>query len=229
MSDQGMDMLVNQNRGGVISIIPIVGIVVTILLFYYAYKFYRDESKMSFVEKIKFLKRVVKIILVLFVSVLAIAMFMILFVILSSMSLGFAGPVTILLLAVVAMSGAMLYLYYLIYKEYKILINNFEQEIIFEDENVVALKNIAKFSMWILFVTLASSLVGYLATSLLTFLISNVTGLANTAINGELNANVFIHFIICIVLYILAAIFEKSVEIHKENKSIANSKEPEEQ
>lgn len=123
----------------------------------------------------------------------------------------------------------MLYLYYLIYKEYKILINNFEQEIIFEDENVVALKNIAKFSMWILFVTLASSLVGYLATSLLTFLISNVTGLANSAINGELNANVFIHFIICIVLYILAAIFEKSVEIYKENKSIANSKEPDEQ
>lgn len=226
MSDQGMDMLMNQNRGGVI---PIVGIVVTILIFYFAYKFHRDESKMSFIEKIKFLKRVVKIILVLFVSVLAIAMFMMLFVILSSMSLGFAGPVIILLLAVVAMSGAMLYLYYLIYKEYKILINNFEQEIIFEDENVVALKNIAKFSMWILFVTLASSLVGYLATSLLTFLISNVTGLANSAINGELNANVFIHFIICIVLYILAAIFEKSVEIYKENKSIANSKEPDEQ
>ena len=226
MSDQGMDMLMNQNRGGVI---PIVGIVVTILNFYFAYKFYRDESKMSFIEKIKFLKRVVKIILVLFVSVLAIAMFMMLFVILSSMSLGFAGPVIILLLAVVAMTGAMLYLYYLIYKEYKILINNFEQEIIFEDENVVALKNIAKFSMWILFVTLASSLVGYLATSLLTFLISNVTGLANSAINGELNANVFIHFIICIVLYILAAIFEKSVEIYKENKSIANSKEPDEQ
>lgn len=226
MSDQGMDMLMNQNRGGVI---PIVGIVVTILIFYFAYKFYRDESKMSFIEKIKFLKRVVKIILVLFVSALAIAMFMMLFVILSSMSLGFAGPVIILLLAVVAMTGAMLYLYYLIYKEYKILINNFEQEIIFEDENVVALKNIAKFSMWILFVTLASSLVGYLATSLLTFLISNVTGLANSAINGELNANVFIHFIICIVLYILAAIFEKSVEIYKENKSIANSKEPEEQ
>lgn len=226
MSDQGMDMLMNQNRGGVI---PIVGIVVTILIFYFAYKFYRDESKMSFIEKIKFLKRVVKIILVLFVSVLAIAMFMMLFVILPSMSLGFAGPVIILLLAVVAMTGAMLYLYYLIYKEYKILINNFEQEIIFEDENVVALKNIAKFSMWILFVTLASSLVGYLATSLLTFLISNVTGLANSAINGELNANVFIHFIICIVLYILAAIFEKSVEIYKENKSIANSKEPDEQ
>lgn len=226
MSDQGMDMLMNQNRGGVI---PIVGIVVTILIFYFAYKFYRDESKMSFIEKIKFLKRVVKIILVLFVSALAIAMFMMLFVILSSMSLGFAGPVIILLLAVVAMTGAMLYLYYLIYKEYKILINNFEQEIIFEDENVVALKNIAKFSMWILFVTLASSLVGYLATSLLTFLISNVTGLANSAINGELNANVFIHFIICIVLYILAAIFEKSVEIYKENKSIANSKEPDEQ
>ena len=218
MSDQGMDMLMNQNRGGVI---PIVGIIVTILIFYFAYKFYRDESKMSFIEKIKFLKRVVKIILVLFVSVLTIAMFMMLFVILSSMSLGFAGPVIILLLAVVAMSGAMLYLYYLIYKEYKILINNFEQEIIFEDENVVALKNIAKFSMWILFVTLA--------TSLLTFLISNVTGLANSAINGELNANVFIHFIICIVLYILAAIFEKSVEIYKENKSIANSKEPDEQ
>ena len=226
MSDQGMDMLMNQNRGGVI---PIVGIVVTILIFYFAYKFYRDESKMSFIEKIKFLKRVVKIILVLFVSVLAIAMFMMLFVILSSMSLGFAGPVIILLLAVVAMTGAMLYLYYLIYKEYKILINNFEQEIIFEDENVVALKNIAKFSMWILFVTLASSLVGYLATSLLTFLISNATGLANSAINGELNANVFIHFIICIGLYILAAIFEKSVEIYKENKSIANSKEPDEQ
>ena len=226
MSDQGMDMLMNQNRGGVI---PIVGIVVTILIFYFAYKFYRDESKMSFIEKIKFLKRVVKIILVLFVSVLAIAMFMMLFVILSSMSLGFAGPVIFLLLVVVAMTGAMLYLYYLIYKEYKILINNFEQEIIFEDENVVALKNIAKFSMWILFVTLSSSLVGYLATSLLTFLISNVTGLANSAINGELNANVFIHFIICIVLYILAAIFEKSVEIYKENKSIANSKEPEEQ
>lgn len=69
MSDQGMDMLMNQNRGGVI---PIVGIVVTILIFYFAYKFYRDESKMSFIEKIKFLKRVVKIILVLFVSVLAI-------------------------------------------------------------------------------------------------------------------------------------------------------------
>ena len=56
-----------------------------------------------------------------------------------------------------------------------------------------------------------------------------MTGLANSAINGELNANVFIHFIICIVLYILAAIFEKSVEIYKENKSIANSKEPDEQ
>lgn len=235
MNGQELDMVINQPSGTFmsISIVPIIGIIVTVLLFYFAYKFYRNESKMSFIEKIKFLKRVVKIVLVLFVSVIAIVMFIMLFVILSSMSFGFAGPVIILLLVALAMSGAMLYLYYLIYKEYKVLINNFEQEKIFEDENAVALKNIARVSMWLLFATLAMSLVGYLAASLLTYVISNVTGLANAAkninINGALNANTLIHFIICIVLYILAAVFEKSVEIYKENKSIASHKEPEEQ
>lgn len=205
--------------------VPIMGIIVTVLIFYFSYKFYRNDAKMSFKEKISFLKKLINFVLIVmgiavFISVLGMLVVGSGFLMMGIGLVGLLFTVTLL-----AMIGSVVYLYYLIYKQYKVLMNNFEQEIIFEDENVTAFKTISKVMMWILFLDLAYALIGYIASFIPIVIVMNGGYFDDMAtipnISVELNTSIFAYFIVCVVFNVFSVIFEKAVEIHKEKQMLS--------
>lgn len=204
---------------GAFILIPIIGILVTVLLFYFILKFYRNENKMTFPEKIRLLRKLVNIVIIIFIVSTCIVGLLLLLVGGTFSFMG-ASAGTLGILLGIAGAGIQIYFYYLIYKEYKVLINNFEQEKIFEDENVTAFKKIAKVSLWILLFHLAISLVTYVINLIMVagLYTGNIFMFNGIDINFTFDTTVLVYFIICVILNILSVVFARAVEIHKENQ-----------
>lgn len=209
-------------------IIPVISILLFALMLFLVLKFDRTEHKMSFIDKIKWLDKTLKLIVILYVGGLLLGLIVVIAVggifnasgILTQAHsfLGVSFAVVLLPFLI------QLYFYYLIYKEYKILINNLLVEKIFDQANVHALKKIAKVTIWILILNLVVyllemivSLLGMLAIIYLPSSLFTVMG-TDVNFNATLNADVLVYFVVCIMVNIFAEIMDKATAIYEENK-----------
>ncbi|MCI5774000.1 MAG: DUF2975 domain-containing protein [Erysipelotrichaceae bacterium] len=216
-----------QNYFDLMAFLPVIAIVLFIIMLYIVLKFDRGEAKMNFVTKIIFLDRSLKLILIFYLIGFVVGMAVILatsgllynsFGVIDNFPavLGVGSILTSVPLFI------QLYFYYLIYKEYKILINNLKQEIIFDQNNVKALKKIAKVMIWILILNLILYILSNCSILLVMLaMISNYGNLfmdMNIDINTILDINVLLYFVVCIIFNILAEVMAKATEIYEENQ-----------
>lgn len=212
----------------VMLIIPVISILLFALMLFFVLKFDRTEHKMNFVEKIKWLDKTLKLIVILYVGGLLLGLIVIIAVggiFNASGILAQAGSYLGTSFAVVLLPFLIqLYFYYLIYKEYKILINNLLVEKIFDQANVRALKKIAKVTIWILILNLSVYLLGMIVSLLgmlaIIYLPSSLFMVMGTDINfnATLKADVLVYFVVCIMVNIFAEIMDKATAIYEENK-----------
>lgn len=209
-------------------IIPVISILLFALMLFLVLKFDRTEHKMSFIDKIKWLDKTLKLIVILYVGGLLLGLIVVIAVggifnasgILTQAHSFLGASFAVVLLPFLIQ----LYFYYLIYKEYKILINNLLVEKIFDQANVHALKKIAKVTIWILILNLVVyllemivSLLGMLAIIYLPASLFTVMG-TDVNFNATLNADVLVYFVVCIMVNIFAEIMDKATAIYEENK-----------
>ena len=209
-------------------IIPVISILLFALMLFLVLKFDRTEHKMSFIDKIKWLDKTLKLIVILYVGGLLLGLIVVIAVggifnasgILTQAHSFLGASLAVALLPFLIQ----LYFYYLIYKEYKILINNLLVETIFDQANVHALKKIAKVTIWILILNLVVyllemivSLLGMLAIIYLPASLFTVMG-TDVNFNATLNADVLVYFVVCIMVNIFAEIMDKATTIYEENK-----------
>ena len=209
-------------------IIPVISILLFALMLFLVLKFDRTEHKISFIDKIKWLDKTLKLIVILYVGGLLLGLIVVIAVggifnasgILTQAHSFLGASFAVVLLPFLIQ----LYFYYLIYKEYKILINNLLVETIFDQANVHALKKIAKVTIWILILNLVVyllemivSLLGMLAIIYLPASLFTVMG-TDVNFNATLNADVLVYFVVCIMVNIFAEIMDKATTIYEENK-----------
>lgn len=198
-------------------LLPALMLAIMSLAFAFVFLFLLEEKKMQFIKKIKILKNTVNAVLICIVIGYLIAGIIALMTFTQMGIYGMNSNTTVMMLLIASPQVIYLLLYYKIYKEYRILINNFEQSIIFEDENTKAFKQIAHLLLLLLAVKLAISVIGLIFINVLMNVKSYIMIGMNVDINYNFDMSIVYFFIMVLIINIFACVFEKAVAVHKEN------------
>lgn len=200
-----------------IKLLPAFMLVIMSLAFAFVFLFMLEEKKMQFIKKIKILKNTVNVVLICIVIGYLIAGIVALVTFTQMGIYGMNSNTAVMLLLIASPQVFYLLLYIKIYKEYRILINNFEQSMIFENENTKAFKQIAHLLLLLLVVKLAISVIGLIFVNLFMNVKSYIMVGMNVDINYNFDMSIVYFFIMVLIINIFACVFEKAVAVHKEN------------
>lgn len=196
---------------------PALILLIMSIAFALIFLFMLEEKNMQFKKKIKILKNTVNVVLICFVLSYLIAGLLAIVAFTRLSIYGMNSNTAVMLLLIASPQVFYLVLYYKIYKEYRILINNFEQGCIFEDENTKAFKQIAHLMLLLLVVKLAISVLGLIFIHLLAnFNFNSMMGMS-VNVNYNFDISIVYFFILVLIINIFACVFEKAVAVHKEN------------
>lgn len=198
-------------------LLPAFMLVIMSLAFAFVFLFMLEEKKMQFIKKIKILKNTVNVVLICIVMGYLIAGIVALVTFTKMGIYGMNSNTAVMLLLIASPQVFYLLLYIKIYKEYRILINNFEQSMIFENENTNAFKQIAHLLLSLLVVKLAISVVSLIFINLWMNVKSYIMVGMNVDINYNFDMSIVYFFIMVLIINIFACVFEKAVTVHKEN------------
>lgn len=198
-------------------LLPAFMLVIMSLAFAFVFLFMLEEKKMQFIKKIKILKNTVNVVLICIVIGYLIAGIVALVTFTQMGIYGMNSNTAVMLLLIASPQVFYLLLYIKIYKEYRILINNFEQSMIFENENTNSFKQIAHLLLLLLVVKLAISVIGLIFVNLFMNVKSYIMVGMNVDINYNFDMSIVYFFIMVLIINIFACVFEKAVAVHKEN------------
>lgn len=207
-----------------ISIFQLIGILMIGIMLFFVLRFNKKEANMIFRDKIKLIRKLIRIVLIVYIIGYILSLGILIFI---GANFNFeSNGITLMVVMTLIEKLVELIFYYLIFRQYLVLIKNFEQDIIFSDDNVVALKKIAKYMLWILVFNLIVILGGYIINLLIsqiilsgnTELLYNLFGMYDININTNINFDIIVKFIICIAINIVSIAFEKAYDLYEENR-----------
>lgn len=207
-----------------ISIFQLIGILMIGIMLFFVLRFNKKEANMIFRDKIKLIRKLIRIVLIVYIIGYILSLEILIFI---GANFNFeSNGITLMVVMTLIEKLVELIFYYLIFRQYLVLIKNFEQDIIFSDDNVVALKKIAKYMLWILVFNLIVILGGYIINLLIsqiilsgnTELLYNLFGMYDININTNINFDIIVKFIICIAINIVSIVFEKAYDLYEENR-----------
>lgn len=207
-----------------ISIFQLIGILMIGIMLFFVLRFNKKEANMIFRDKIKLIRKLIRIVLIVYIIGYILSLGILIFI---GANFNFeSNGITLMVVMTLIEKLVELIFYYLIFRQYLVLIKNFEQDIIFSDDNVVALKKIAKYMLWILVFNLIVILGGYIINLLIsqiilsgnTELLYNLFGMYDININTNINFDIIVKFIICIAINIVSIVFEKAYDLYEENR-----------
>lgn len=205
-----------------LQLIPVLALIILILSLGLIYWFVKNEKTMKFGKKIRLLKISVNVMLILLIVGYLIAiMFYLLTVV------RYNPKMLLILSGIMIPQIIFLIIYGLIYRQYRILIKNFEVENIFDMANAVAFKKIASLTLWlfciklifkVLSVLLIAVVINVSHHSLDGIMLAQMLGTMNVNLTYNFDFSLIYFFIIVLLINILAYVFEKAVEIYHENQ-----------
>lgn len=179
-------------------------------------------KKMQFSKKIKLLKISVNVMLSLLIFGYLIAILFYLFTVVR-----YNSKMFLVLFGMMIPQIVFLIMYVLIYRQYLILIKNFEAENIFDTANAAAFKKIASLTLWLFCIKLIFTVLSVLMIAVVInlsqhsldgIMLAQMLGAMNVNLNYNFDFSLIYFFIIVLLVNISATVFEKAVEVYHENQ-----------
>lgn len=190
-------------------------VIVNAIFLYFVYSFYKKETMMEIKDKSVYLKRAVNIFLVVVVFLMIISGIGVLSLF-SMITLFDQTMITIVFLSAIPIC-IILYFCFLIYKEYKIIQLNLENNLIFIQANLDAMKKIKKVLFWILLLNISFSII--VGISYLLFFRQFIFQMSDIKMDYNFDGASVFNFILCIAFTIGTDVFEKAVLLHQDKEN----------